>query len=429
MMRPAIRVENLGKCYRLNPALARQDYHTLRETLVSLASWPVRRLRGGPNGTRTEPFWALKDVSFDIHPGEVVGVIGRNGAGKSTLLKVLSRITQPTSGSVELTGRVGSLLEVGTGFHPELSGRENVYLNGAILGMTRREIARKFDEIVAFAEIEQFLETPVKRYSSGMYVRLAFAVAAHLEPEILLVDEVLAVGDARFQEKCLGAMQRTAATGRTVIFVSHNMATIRHLCGRAILLKSGQIAADASPSTVIKSYLSEAHETSRVCLRDWHDRETTGEGRIVFFEILDALGQPVTSVPVGGTIRFRLKAEFYKPFVDPQFGVLIHQGSGEPMLDLRSLHAGLRVGRVQGSVTIETLVENIGLYPGTYLLSPWTNVPGLGKDIDWVRYCCTLRVEPAPGAFGDLRLVPELGRYWVASRWQTARVGDGERAG
>src|SRR5256714_11108201 len=231
-MQPAIRVDSLSKLYRVG---ARQHgYKTLRETIVDTCTAPWRRIRqsfvprteANETGVRLvgENFWALKDVSFEVQPGEVVGIIGRNGAGKSTLLKILSRITEPTSGRVELRGRVGSLLEVGTGFHPELTGRENIYMNGSILGMSRREIARKFDEIVAFAEVERFLDTSVKRYSSGMYVRLAFAVAAHLDPEILVVDEVLAVGDAEFQKKCLGKMDEVAhEKGRTVLFVSHNM--------------------------------------------------------------------------------------------------------------------------------------------------------------------------------------------------------------
>src|SRR5687767_4001222 len=235
-MRPIIRVEDLSKLYYLGGSGA--AYSTLRETVMDAARKPLRFLRGNNN---SEELWALKDVSFEVMPGDVVGIIGRNGAGKSTLLKVLSRIVEPTTGRVELYGRVASLLEVGTGFHPELSGRENIYLNGSILGMTRREIETKFDEIVAFAEVEKFIDTPVKRYSSGMYVRLAFAVAAHLEPEILLVDEVLAVGDAAFQKKCLGQMEASAKAGRTVLFVSHNMNAVESLCTTALCLDRGVV--------------------------------------------------------------------------------------------------------------------------------------------------------------------------------------------
>src|SRR3989442_8215614 len=239
----AIRVGGMGKQYQIGGD--RKPYRTIRESITDTVLGPVRRLRAGlsadaVNGEKA--FWALKDVSFQVKNGEAVGIIGRNGAGKSTLLKILSRITEPTEGEVEIAGRVGSLLEVGTGFHPELTGRENIYLNGAILGMTRPHIKRKVDHIVEFAGLNSFLDTPVKRYSSGMYVRLAFAVAAHLEPDILLVDEVLAVGDAEFQMKCLGRMEVVAETGRTVLFVSHNHAAIRRLCSQSVLVDDGTIA-------------------------------------------------------------------------------------------------------------------------------------------------------------------------------------------
>ncbi len=251
----ALRVENLSKRYFVDhEAHHRQAaYRTVRESLVELAAAPLRGLRR-MRPTREE-FWALKDLSFDVQPGEVLGIIGRNGAGKSTLLKILSRITKPTRGRVELNGRVGSLLEVGTGFHPELTGRENIYLNGSILGMRKAEIARRFDEIVAFAEIEQFLDTPVKRYSSGMYVRLAFAIAAHLNPELLIVDEVLAVGDTAFQRKCLGCLEAFGRSGRTVLFVSHDLNAVAKLTTRSVLLERGRLASSGNTSTVIHSYL------------------------------------------------------------------------------------------------------------------------------------------------------------------------------
>ncbi len=255
----AIRVENLSKQYRIGGPQAR--YKTIRESLTEAVQSPFRRLssvvRGQSSAVSNETIWALKDVSFEVKRGEVVGIIGRNGAGKTTLLKVLSRITEPTEGYAEIHGRVGSLLEVGTGFHPELTGRENIYLNGAILGMKRTEIDHKFDEIVAFAEIEKFMDTPVKHYSSGMYVRLAFAVAAHLEPEILLVDEVLAVGDAAFQKKCLGKMDEIGRTGRTVLLVSHNMGSILQLCKKAILLEKGHLRAFAAAREVTQHYLQQ----------------------------------------------------------------------------------------------------------------------------------------------------------------------------
>ncbi len=254
-MMPAIQAFGLGKSYRVQQNGQQPGYRTLRESLVDLVKAPGRRLNG-LSEDRSELFWALSDVGFQIHPGEVVGVIGHNGAGKSTLLKILSRITKPTTGRVELRGRVGSLLEVGTGFHPELTGRENVFLNGSILGMSRREVARRFDEIVAFSEVERFLDTPVKRYSSGMYVRLAFAVAAHLETEILLVDEILAVGDATFQKKCMGKMGELGRGGRTIVFISHNMNAIAKLTDRAILLEQGRVMSEGRTGEVIRHYLA-----------------------------------------------------------------------------------------------------------------------------------------------------------------------------
>jgi lipopolysaccharide transport system ATP-binding protein len=259
----AIRCEGLGKQYRI---AERQSYKTFRDTLAAAASRPFRRFQSSfgrssaAHQASNDSFWALDDVSFEVKRGEVVGIIGRNGAGKSTLLKILSRITEPTKGRVVINGRVGSLLEVGTGFNPELTGRENIYLNGAILGMKKAEIERRFDEIVAFAEVEKFIESPVKRYSSGMYVRLAFAVAAHLEPEIMMVDEVLAVGDAQFQKKCLGRMSDVGKEGRTILFVSHNMSALQNLCRRAVWLSSGRIIEDGESSLVVSRYLKSGQD-------------------------------------------------------------------------------------------------------------------------------------------------------------------------
>ena len=272
MSRPAIVVDSLGKFYRIG--LEAERFPTFRAMLADMLRAPLRRFGRLRAGTARDDdvFWALRDVSFQVEDGEVLGIIGRNGAGKSTLLKILSRITDPSEGTARLRGHVGSLLEVGTGFHPELTGRENIFLNGAILGMARSEIASKFDEIVAFAEVERFLDTPVKRYSSGMYVRLAFAVAAHLDPEILLVDEVLAVGDAGFQKKCLGRMTNVAKAGRTILFVSHNMLAIQSLCQRVLWLEDGAIREIGPPSRVVSNYLASARESASERL--WEDRET-----------------------------------------------------------------------------------------------------------------------------------------------------------
>jgi len=268
-MRPIVKVENLSKQYRIG--VRAESYPTLRDALAGAARAPLRFLQRNGRG-RDSTFWALQDVAFEVAPGEVVGIIGRNGAGKSTLLKILSRITEPTTGRIELFGRVASLLEVGTGFHPELTGRENIFLNGAILGMRKAEIERKFDEIVAFAEVEKFIDTPVKHYSSGMYVRLAFAVAAHLEPEILIIDEVLAVGDAAFQAKCFGKMADVAREGRTVLFVSHNLGSVANMCSRAILLVDGRKWREGAASEIVAEYIAIGRETQGE--RVWPDPET-----------------------------------------------------------------------------------------------------------------------------------------------------------
>jgi lipopolysaccharide transport system ATP-binding protein len=302
----AIRVEDLGKWYRLGAGVGagrpRQDYRTLRETLVSAIAAPLRRKtlghgNPGPMPLSEEYIWALRNVSFEVRKGQVIGVIGRNGAGKSTLLKILSRVTEPTEGYAEVHGRVGSLLEVGTGFHPELTGRENIYLNGAILGMKRQEIERKFDEIVDFSGVEKFIDTPVKRYSSGMYLRLAFAVAAHLEPEILVVDEVLAVGDAEFQRKCLGKMSDVAQEGRTVLFVSHNMSAILHLTEEAIVLDKGRLVHRSATPEAVDYYMSSG--LAQVGERVWTADEVPADAapfRPLSLRLKNRLGQVVDTV-------------------------------------------------------------------------------------------------------------------------------------
>jgi ABC-type polysaccharide/polyol phosphate transport system ATPase subunit len=306
-LNPAIRVEALGKRYRIGE---RQRYLALRDRLGGALRAPMRLLKRASNGISHEPrqIWALRDVTFQVQPGEVIGVIGRNGAGKTTLLKILSRVTEPSAGWAEICGSVGSLLEVGTGFHPELTGRENIYLNGAILGMGRREIGRKFDEIVAFAEMAEFLDTPLKHYSSGMQTRLAFAVAAHFEPEILLVDEVLAVGDLAFQKKCLGKMDEVARAGRTIVFVSHQMNQIRHLCVRAIWIDAGRLRMDGATPEVVSSYESAMSRGDR-----GERQETSESGAKTRFLKWQLGGAPETANPyqldsLGEvTVRFDLR--------------------------------------------------------------------------------------------------------------------------
>ena len=310
MSDPIISVENLGKKYLIDHQAQGQRYTALRDIIAENAKKliPFRRSSQESNGNpRTEEFWALKDVSFEIHQGEVVGIIGRNGAGKSTLLKILSRITEPTAGRVRLRGRVASLLEVGTGFHPELTGRENTYLNGAILGMTRAEIRRKFDEIVAFAEVEKFLDTPVKRYSSGMYVRLAFAVAAHLEPEILVVDEVLAVGDAEFQKKCLGKMGEVARKGRTVLFVSHNLTAVATLCQKALWLNRGQAVMYAPTTNVISQYLRPESGTTGFDPALFPDDPNFRLLNAVLDQEGNSVGPFITSAPLDVVLEYEIK--------------------------------------------------------------------------------------------------------------------------
>ena len=306
MTETAIKVENLAKRYIIGKHAQKGDglRHVIQNAMASPLRWASNGFRRDP---RTyEEFWALDDINFEVGVGEVVGIIGRNGAGKSTLLKVLSRITEQTKGRITLRGRMASLLEVGTGFHPELTGRENIYLNGAILGMTRAEIKRKFDEIVDFAEVEQFLDTPVKRYSSGMYVRLAFAVAAHLEPEILVVDEVLAVGDIEFQKKCLGKMSDVAGGGRTVLFVSHNMAAVQRLCDRSIVLSKGSMIFDGPTNKAIDIYLADARQTFAKPLAERTDRAGTGDCIATSLTFLDAQGNELNEIATGQKTTVRV---------------------------------------------------------------------------------------------------------------------------
>lgn len=306
-MNPIIRVENVSKMYRLGAA-RRTAQTTLREVIAGAVRAPLDAFRRRGETARPDTLWALSDVSFEVAPGEVVGIIGRNGAGKSTLLKILSRITEPTAGSAELYGRASSLLEVGTGFHPELTGRENIFLNGAILGMKRGDIKRRFDQIVAFAEVERFVDTQIKHYSSGMHMRLAFAVAAHLEPEILIVDEVLAVGDAQFQKKCLGKMDTVAKEGRTILFVSHNMAAVGNLCGRGLVLERGRVAYVGTQTEAVAHYLTNCRAEAG-SLRDRTDRAGDGQMRVVALEVKDTQGRLLDVAASGQDVDIYLHYE------------------------------------------------------------------------------------------------------------------------
>jgi lipopolysaccharide transport system ATP-binding protein len=367
-MAPAIRVEGVSKKYRLTRSgEGNVPYRTLRDDLVRWASYPVRWARG--EVARTEDFWALKDVSFDVQPGEVVGVIGRNGAGKSTLLKILSRITKPTDGRVRLRGRVGSLLEVGTGFHPELTGRENIYLSGAVLGMSRAEIRRKFDEIVAFAEVEKFLDLAVKRYSSGMYMRLAFAVAAHLEPEILLVDEVLAVGDAAFQRKCLGKMGEVARAGRTVLFVSHNMAAVRLLCPLVIWIAHGGLAGYGATTECIRRYLAQ-NEGGRLIYRP---PAGTGGRTCRVSEVRVTTGTAETDeVCIGDRLRVEAVCLYDPPTTTPRIGFVLATDDGQRVLNANNTYqTGLERCDPVGDCRLVCDLGAVPLLPGTYRLSVW----------------------------------------------------------
>lgn len=354
----AIRVDRLSKSYRISHTLARSRYKTLRDDLIAMP----RRLWGNLRGQteNQETFWALKDISFEVEQGEVLGIIGRNGAGKSTLLKILSRITEPTKGRAEIYGRVGSLLEVGTGFHPELTGRENIYLSGAVLGMTRKEVERKFDEIVAFAEVERFIDTPAKHYSSGMYVRLAFAVAAHLEPEILLVDEVLAVGDVVFQKKCLGRMGEVAKSGRTVLFVSHNLAAIQQICERGILIHEGHIRQQGPIAPVVQEYIGVAATSGNSVDISPKDHVTGLNGIQVLRAWLVNGTSGSFAVAWKQPIHLALQIQVTKPMPHVSFGLGITTLEGVSVLTVHDTDRG---------------AEPVALEPGYYQVEAWLDNP------------------------------------------------------
>lgn len=367
----AIRAECLSKQYHIG--VTTNDNKRLSDQLVNAITSPMRRagklLRGQITGAAEldKTFWALKDVSFEIKAGEIVGIIGRNGAGKTTLLKILSRITEPTEGYADIYGRVGSLLEVGTGFHPELTGRENVYLNGAILGMRKAEIEFKFDEIVAFAEIEQFIDTPVKHYSSGMYVRLAFSVAAHFEPEILLVDEVLAVGDVAFQRKCLGKMDDVGKKGRTVLFVSHNMGLLQTLCQRGILIQQGRVAADGSITEVVDKYLQTLEDVEKQDVSERTDRYGEGNVRLVGVEVIGGVNGHDSVIKAGQPARFVFHIDRFIPGIHCE--VFLYDSIGQPVIRMASKIVGPEdVFDSRNRLRFICDVDELLLLPGRYRL-------------------------------------------------------------
>lgn len=405
----AIKVQNLSKRYRIG---AREERHeTMMGSLIDLVKQPFTNLKNVRNLTRfnseeqqDDIIWALKDVSFEVKRGEVVGIIGRNGAGKSTLLKILSRITQPTSGSVELHGRVSSLLEVGTGFHRELTGRENIYLNGSILGMTKREIDQKFDEIVAFSGIEKFIDTPVKRYSSGMQVRLAFAVAAHLEPEILMIDEVLAVGDVEFQKKCLGKMQDVANAGRTVLFVSHNMSALKNLCKRGILLKEGRSYFDDNIESALKEYVNtmKVNDTD-FSLEKCKERKGTADVIFADFWIENNQKEKIKKIFLGEEISFYFKIKVTKKILKKiDIGFSLHNYFGETVTALYSGYQNFFFNNLDiGYYIIKCELSNLNVTPGNYFIKGLIKVNETISD--WPEKVLS-------------QLNVELGNYYIGSK-------------
>ena len=426
----AVRVEGVGKRYRIGAAQA--SYRTLREAIVDAALAPFRRLgaaadRDAPH-SKGNTIWALKDVTFEVKQGEVLGVIGRNGAGKSTLLRILSRITKPTEGKVRLVGRVGSLLEVGTGFHAELTGRENVYLNGAILGMRRAEIDKRFDEIVSFAETEQFLDTPVKHYSSGMHLRLAFSVAAHLQPEILLVDEVLAVGDAAFQKKCIGKMEDVARLGRTVLFVSHNLAAVMQLCPRSMLLDRGHVSAIEDSETVIRRYLASAL-ASRASVELSSDAGRQGSRSVLleWAEIRDADNSARQRFSIGEdvTVAFGLRVmDEGRLSQRVKLAIQLRSSDGMPIANIVDADSGFEVTDLHANEVISARLRDVRLYPDSYFVSLWVGSEDSNEVFDYAENCLSFEIvgggrltsRRLPRSSGILFLTPDWSREAANAR-------------
>jgi lipopolysaccharide transport system ATP-binding protein len=408
-MSAIIRVENLGKKYLLRhkAGSGKHRYVALRDVLAhKFKSFFQSRKKNGANDH--EEFWALKNVSFEIQPGEAVGIIGRNGAGKSTLLKLLSRITEPSTGQIELEGRLASLLEVGTGFHPELTGRENIFLNGAVLGMTRSEIKRKFDEIVAFAEVEKFLDTPVKRYSSGMYMRLAFAVAAHLEPEILVVDEVLAVGDAAFQKKCLGKMQDVSRTeGRTVLFVSHNMDAIARLCTKCFYLVQGQLQMTGTPQEAIRAYSEYSKQVSGdVDLASLPRAfESTSDARLLRLRSLQN-SQAAWCFEYGQPLEFSVEFSVATPLENPEIAYQIFSITGVQLASTNTLQAHPIKSLLPGRYSLKITLPDFFLNPGNYTLG--FSIVVAERNVDNVPGAAQIEILPSAAS-----IEKQLNRIWA----------------
>ena len=418
----AIRIDSISKMFVLGERQA--SYQTLRETVMQGLAQAVRGLGRPFQGRHQQSpseraVWALKDVSLEIQRGEAVGLVGRNGAGKSTLLKILSRITPPTSGVAEIRGRIGSLLEVGTGFHQELTGRENIYLNGSILGMRRAEIDRKFDEIVAFSEIETFIDTPVKHYSSGMYLRLAFSVAAHLEPEILLVDEVLAVGDASFQKKCLGKMNDVTGQGRTILFVSHNMAAISALCPRAVFLDRGRVIAHDETSEVVSAYLRTVEHVSTMRLDERADRRGSQALRLVEFEFQDSSGEKIAMAYSGQTVvlAIRYVGKDKRPPGRVLLNIRVLGQFGEPLFQLDSSAAPGLPTELPAQGVISCIIPRLPLKPGRYSFSVVARVTGMVADE--VEHAGVLQVD-AGDFFKSGKLPLGSGPLLVDHSWDVA---------
>lgn len=402
----AVRVRDVGKMYTIVHNAQKEN---------SLFATVGNRLRNPFRRAEKEQFWALRDVSFDITKGEVVGFIGRNGAGKSTLLKVLSRITEPTTGQIDLYGRVGSLLEVGTGFHPELTGRENIYLNGGILGMSRREIARHFDEIVDFAGTEKFLDTPVKRYSSGMFVRLAFAVAAHLNPEILIIDEVLSVGDAEFQKKCLGKMRDVAESGRTVLFVSHNMGTVQALCARSILLRNGSIALDGDTDVVVDRYLRDMESVGTIDTAV-EEREGTGAVRVTGVRLLNAAGVPGTTAIAGSDLTLELDYVNPGELSHPKLLVNLYNDQGIPVSSVSTELTNPHLSPLHPAGRFSCRLPRLPLLPGRYRVA--VAVQADGQSADYLP--AALVFEVATSKFFESGRVPrsDVAAFMLDHAWE-----------